>query len=140
MSPRDRRAACRARHGSAPYAVVDANVDLAAEYGLNDAALRRAVDRRWMVGAADAELEELLKDDDTPTETVTLAQALAELPRLLDPGARRRSGAYRSLEITNSGQTPSDRTAPVTERSRPSITDDQAAEILDPHGPPGSAT
>jgi hypothetical protein len=140
------------RNGSRPYPlVVDSSVDLAAEYNIDEATLRRAVDHRWMVnGPADAELDELLKDDDTPVETITLAQALAELPRLLDPtGSRRRSGAYRSLEITNSGNTTPEvsrdaapepeRTGPITERMHPVITDEQAAEVLDPHGTQGSA-
>jgi uncharacterized protein (TIGR02266 family) len=140
------------RNGSRPYPlVVDSSVDLAAEYNIDEATLRRAVDHRWMVnGPADAELDDLLKDDDTPVETITLAQALAELPRLLDPtGSRRRSGAYRSLEITNSGNTTPEvsrdaapepeRTGPITERMHPVITDEQAAEILDPHGTQGSA-
>jgi hypothetical protein len=105
----------RPRNGTGPVVVVDTTVDLAAEYGLDDAAIRRAVDHRWMVsGTTDNELDELLKPE--PTENVTLAQALAELPRLLDPGARsRRSGAYRSLEISNTGE----RAASTTEPSRP---------------------
>jgi uncharacterized protein (TIGR02266 family) len=110
-----------ARNGTGPVAMVDTSVDLAAEYGIDEATLRRAVDHRWMVNnPTDNELDELLKPE--PTETVTLAQALAELPRLLDPSsARRRSGAYRSLEITN---TQADRVAPATEKSRPAVEDD----------------
>jgi len=86
---------------------VDTSVDLAAEFGLDESALRRAAaDGRWMVGGprvadVDQELDELLKPE--PAEPVTLAQALADLPRLLDPGARRRTGAFRALEITSSG-------------------------------------
>ena len=94
-------AAGRARNGSGPVPVavaVDAGVDLAAEYGIDEETLRRAADHRRMVTAADSELAELLKPE--PAEApATLAQALAELPRLLDP-ARRRSGSFRSLEIT----------------------------------------
>ena len=41
------------------------------------------------------DLEALLRPE--PVETVSLQQALAELPRLLDTGARRRSGAFRPL-------------------------------------------
>jgi len=78
---------------------VDTNVDLASEFGVDEARLRRAVDRNW-VGAKGAgeidELEKLLKPE--PVEPVSIAQALAELPRLLDPGARRRmSGPVRPL-------------------------------------------
>jgi uncharacterized protein (TIGR02266 family) len=113
----------RPRNGTGPVVVVDTTVDLAAEYGLDDATLRRAVDHRWMVsGTTDNELDELLKPE--PTETVTLAQALAELPRLLDPGARsRRTGAYRSLEITNTGE----RAPSPTEPSRPVEASDDTA-------------
>jgi uncharacterized protein (TIGR02266 family) len=79
---------------------VDTSVDLASEFGVDEARLRRAVDRNW-VGAKGAveidELEKLLKPE--PVEPVSVAQALAELPRLLsDPGARRRmSGAVRPV-------------------------------------------
>jgi uncharacterized protein (TIGR02266 family) len=79
---------------------VDTSVDLAAEFGVDEARLRRAVDRNW-VGAKGAveidELEKLLKPD--PVEPVSIAQALAELPRLLsESGARRRmSGAVRPV-------------------------------------------
>jgi len=119
------------RNGSAPVAMVDTSVDLATEYGIDDAALRRAIDHRWMVNnPTDSELDDLLKPE--PPETVTLAQALAELPRLLDPGARRRSGTYRSLEITNTQVAPpSDRSAPATEKSRPVVDDETLAEPSD---------
>jgi len=84
---------------------VDTSVDLAAEFGLEESALRRAVaDSRLLAStarAADQELDELIKPE--PLAQATLAQALAELPRLLDPGARRRTGAFRALEITNTG-------------------------------------
>ena len=78
---------------------VDTTVDLAAEFGVDEARLRRAVDRNWL-GAKGAgeidELEKLLKPE--PIEPVSIAQALAELPRLLsDTGARvrRMSGPVR---------------------------------------------
>ena len=66
---------------------VDTSVDLAAEFGVDEARLRRAVDRNWL-GAGKAagemdELENLLKPD--TIEQVSVAQALAGLPRLLDP-------------------------------------------------------
>jgi uncharacterized protein (TIGR02266 family) len=79
---------------------VDTNVDLASEFGVDEARLRRAVDRNWL-GAKGAgeidELEKLLKPE--PVEPVSVAQALADLPRLLsDQGARRRmSGAVRPI-------------------------------------------
>jgi len=87
---------------------VDTTVDLAAEFGVDEARLRRAVDRNWL-GAKGAgeidELEKLLKPE--PVEPVSIAQALAELPRLLDPGAARRrmSGVVRPL----GGDKPEDR-------------------------------
>jgi uncharacterized protein (TIGR02266 family) len=78
---------------------VDTNVDLAAELGIDETRLRRAVDRNWLGSnrASDEvdELEALLRPE--PAEPVSIAQALAELPRLLEPGTRRRSGAFRPL-------------------------------------------
>jgi uncharacterized protein (TIGR02266 family) len=77
---------------------VDTNVDLAAEYGIDEATLRRVIDRNWTFGPRGSEdVEALLKPD--PAEPAAgLAEALAELPRLLDPTARHRSGAQRALE------------------------------------------
>jgi uncharacterized protein (TIGR02266 family) len=88
---------------AAPAPRVDTSVDLAAEFGLEESAIRRAaVDSRLLAGrGADQELEDLLKPE--PAEPASLAQALAELPRLLDPTARRRTGTFRALEITNVG-------------------------------------
>jgi uncharacterized protein (TIGR02266 family) len=82
-----------------PPARIDTSVDLAAELGVDETSLRRAVDRNW-VGSNRAsgeidDLEALLRPE--PAETISLQQALAELPRLLDSGARRRSGAFRPL-------------------------------------------
>jgi uncharacterized protein (TIGR02266 family) len=79
---------------------IDTSVDLASEFGVDEARLRRAVDRNWL-GAGKAagevdELEKLLKPE--PIEPVSIAQALAELPRLLDPSRHRRmSGAFRTV-------------------------------------------
>ncbi len=79
---------------------IDTSVDLASEFGVDEARLRRAVDRNWL-GAGKAagevdELEKLLKPE--PVEPVSIAQALAELPRLLDPARHRRmSGAFRPV-------------------------------------------
>jgi uncharacterized protein (TIGR02266 family) len=76
---------------------VDTSVDLAAEYGIDEGTLRRIIDRNWTLGLRDDDdLESLLRPD--PVEPTTLALALAGLPRLLDPGVRRRTGALRSLE------------------------------------------
>lgn len=77
---------------------VDTSVDLAAEYGIDDVSLRRVIDRNWTLGprASDEDIEALLKPE--PAETATLAQALAELPRLLDPAPRHRSGPTRTLD------------------------------------------
>jgi hypothetical protein len=77
---------------------VDTNVDLAAEYGIDDVSLRRVIDRNWTLGprASEEDIEALLKPE--PAESATLAQALAELPRLLDPPPRHRSGPARTLD------------------------------------------
>lgn len=80
---------------------VDTTVDLAAEYGFEEATLRRVVDRIWMLGTRfdDVDFGELMKSE--PAEKPTLAQALAELPRLLDPQSSRRrmaTGTFRTLE------------------------------------------
>ena len=84
--------------GSNGRARVDTSVDLAAEFGIDEATLRRVIDRNWTLGPRGHEdVEALLKPD--PSEAaVGLAEALAELPRLLDPGSRHRSGAQRLLE------------------------------------------
>jgi len=80
---------------------IDTSVDLASEFGVDEARLRRAVDRNWLgankVAGEIDDLEKLLKPE--PIEPVSIAQALAELPRLLsDAGGRRRmSGAFRPI-------------------------------------------
>lgn len=77
---------------------IDTSVDLAAEYGLDEQKVRRLVERTWMLGARTSDdLADLLKPE--PVEPVTLAQALAELPRLLDPqySRRRASSGFRPL-------------------------------------------
>ena len=85
----------RANGASRPR--VDTSVDLAAEFGLDEAALRRALDRAWGPGGRPVEddLQGLLVAE--PVEPASLAQALKELPRLLDR-SRRRSGGFRTLE------------------------------------------
>ena len=93
---------------SSPAARVDTSVDLASEMGIDEVRLKRAVERNWLgngraSGEAD-ELEALLRPE--PIEPVSLAQALAELPRLLDPPSRRMSGAFRPLGDFSGGQTP----------------------------------
>jgi uncharacterized protein (TIGR02266 family) len=90
-------------------ATVDTTVDLVAEFGLDDATVRRVIDRTWvsLSGARAVEdLADLLKEE--PAETVTLAQALAELPRLLDPSLSRRraSGGFRATDAAVSGAQP----------------------------------
>ena len=93
---------------SSPAARVDTSVDLASEMGIDEVRLKRAVERNWLgngraSGEAD-ELEALLRPE--AVEPVSLAQALAELPRLLDPPARRMSGAFRPLGELLGSQTP----------------------------------
>jgi uncharacterized protein (TIGR02266 family) len=90
---------------AAPAARPDTNVDLAAELGIDEVRLKRAVERNWLgngraSGEAD-ELEALLRPE--PIEPVSISQALAELPRLLDPPARRMSGAFRPIGETPGG-------------------------------------
>jgi uncharacterized protein (TIGR02266 family) len=78
---------------------IDTNVDLAAEMGVDESRLRRSVDRyRLSPGRLNGEVDELealLKPE--PIEPAGIAQALAELPRLLDPGARRMTGGFRAV-------------------------------------------
>jgi molecular chaperone DnaK len=90
-----------ARSNGAARPRVDTSVDLAAEFGLDEAALRRALDRAWGPGArpAEDELAGLLAPE--PLERATLAQALKELPRLLDKTRRRTTGAFRPLEVVD---------------------------------------
>jgi uncharacterized protein (TIGR02266 family) len=90
----------RLRSGSNGAAArIDTSVDLASELGIDEARLKRAVERnRLGNGRASGEVDELealLRPE--PTESVSLAQALLELPRLLDPTARRMTGAFRPL-------------------------------------------
>ena len=91
---------------SSPAARVDTSVDLASEMGIDEVRLKRAVERNWLgngraSGEAD-ELEALLRPE--AIEPVSLAQALAELPRLLDPPARRMTGGFRPLGDHLGGQ------------------------------------
>ena len=93
---------------SSPATRVDTSVDLASEMGIDEVRLKRAVERNWLgngraSGEAD-ELEALLRPE--ALEPVSLSQALAELPRLLDPPGRRMSGAFRPLGDLTSTQTP----------------------------------
>ncbi len=86
-------------NGRAVAPPIDTSVDLGAEYGLADVTIRRMIERTWMTGARGSDdLADLLKPD--PVESVTLAQALADLPRLLDPqySRRRASAGYRSVD------------------------------------------
>jgi uncharacterized protein (TIGR02266 family) len=86
---------------------VDTSVDLAAEFGLDDATLRRALERAWGPGGRPVEedLQGLLIAE--PAEPVTLAQVLKELPRMLDK-SRRRTGAFRTLEALAAIDKPSE--------------------------------
>jgi uncharacterized protein (TIGR02266 family) len=98
-APGSGRARSAANGTAGPVVRIDTSVDLAAELGIDETRLKRAVERNRLGngranGEAD-ELEALLRPE--PTETVSVAQALIELPRLLDPAARRMSGAFRPL-------------------------------------------
>ena len=83
---------------------VDTSVDLAAEYGLDEQTVRRVMERTWWTGARDGvELAELLTPE--PMEAVSLAQALSDLPRLLDPqySRRRATTAFRAPDKREPG-------------------------------------
>jgi molecular chaperone DnaK len=105
-------ATLQARGNGAPQPRVDTSVDLASEFGLDEAALRRAVDRAWGPGArpVEDELAGLLASE--PVPAVTLAQVLKELPRMLDR-SRSRSGAFRTLEALPTVVVPAEKTAEV---------------------------
>jgi uncharacterized protein (TIGR02266 family) len=87
-------------NGTRPH--VDTSVDLAAEYGVDETTLRLTVERYRMgsARASEEEIEELLKPE--RVEAPTLGQALNELPRMLDPALRRRTGAFRTLDLVGS--------------------------------------
>jgi uncharacterized protein (TIGR02266 family) len=126
-----------ASNGKTAAPAIDTSVDLAAEFGLEDTVVRRVIDRTWMSGARGADdLADLMKPE--PLEPITLAQALVELPRLLDPqfSRRRASGGLRSPEsgpVVNSAPT----TAVITSSGpiavahaagRPSVAPEMASE------------
>ncbi len=102
----------RGRNGlpsrTGPLPTVDPHVDIAAELGVDETRLRRAIERNWLppgrVAGELEELEALLRPD--PQEPVSPSQAAAELPRLLDPSARRHSGAFRPLAETLAPEPP----------------------------------
>jgi len=98
-----------------PRVRVDTNVDLAAEYGFDDATLRRALARAWPTGRpSEDDLQALLATE--PVEPVAeLPHALKELRRMLDPNARRRSGAFRTLESVGAVEKPAPATGDSTE-------------------------
>jgi uncharacterized protein (TIGR02266 family) len=99
-SPGSGRVRSGANGTSSPAVKIDTSVDLASELGIDEARLKRAVERNWLGnGRGSGEIDELeaLLRPEPAAEPVSLAQALAELPRLLDPAARRMSGAFRPL-------------------------------------------
>jgi uncharacterized protein (TIGR02266 family) len=89
----------RTGSNGAVTARVDTSVDLANEYGIDESRIRRTTDRYRLpasrsLGDVD-ELDALLRPE--PAEQVSIAQALAELPRMIDPAARRMSGPVRPI-------------------------------------------
>jgi len=96
-----------ATNGTAAKPHVDTSVDVAAEFGVDETTLRLTIDRYRLGGVRgiDDDIESLLKPD-APESAATLSQALSELPRLLDPGMRRRTGAFRTLEMHTSAEKP----------------------------------
>ena len=103
------------------------------EMGIDEVRLKRAVERNWLgSGRASGEVDELealLRPE--PVETVSLAQALAELPRLLDPPARRMTGAFRPLGDLLGNQIP----PPKTIESIGEARQETAGEPSDPNSP-----
>jgi uncharacterized protein (TIGR02266 family) len=94
-------------NGKRSVPAIDTSVDLAVEYGLEEQALRHIIERTWMTGARPSgDLADLLRPE--PVETVTLAQALSELPRLLDPqySRRRASGTFRETDVAREARAP----------------------------------
>jgi uncharacterized protein (TIGR02266 family) len=84
---------------------VDTSVDLAAEFGIEDTVLRRALDRAWLGGKpTEDELQGLLKPD--APEPATLSLALSELRRMLDPTQRRRTTTGRLPTLESLGAAP----------------------------------
>ena len=80
-------------------AAVNTNVDLAAELGVDETTLQLVLDRRRrLVARTDDALAELLRPE--PVEVPTLAYALSEMPRLLDPQSSRRraSSGFRTSD------------------------------------------
>jgi uncharacterized protein (TIGR02266 family) len=91
------RKASSATNGAAPRAAAPSANSAPHRVGTNGT----AIDRNWLGGRAAGEVDELealLKPE--PVEPATLAQALVELPRLLDPKAaarRRTTTGFRPL-------------------------------------------
>jgi uncharacterized protein (TIGR02266 family) len=93
-------ATLQSRANGAGRAPVDTNVDLAAEFGLDESVLRRALDRAWIGGTrpSEDELQGLLAGDKAEPRA-SIGQALAELRRMTDPNRRRSTtGRYQTLE------------------------------------------
>jgi len=81
-------------NGKRPGLPVDTNVDLAAEFGIDDTTMQLVLDRRRrLMARADDDLADLLRPDPVELPAPTLAYALSELPRLLDPQNSRRRAA-----------------------------------------------
>src|SRR5207248_4982507 len=78
----------------------DTSIDVAAELGIGEIAVRAVLERAWRLGirGANDDLADLLKPE--PVEPATLSQALADLPRLLDPqnSRRRTTGSFRAAD------------------------------------------
>jgi uncharacterized protein (TIGR02266 family) len=108
-------ATLQARQNGAARAKIDTSVDLAAEFGLEETVLRRALDRAW-VGArpGEDELQALLASD-APEPAATLPLALKELRRMLDPNARRRSTTGRVQTLESLGVAPVQAPLPAPE-------------------------
>jgi uncharacterized protein (TIGR02266 family) len=114
-------------NGRAPV-FIDTSADLAAELGVDEAALRFALDRRRtsVGGRVDDDLSDLLRRE--PVETPTLAQALSDLPRLLDPQISRRRAVAGFRAQPDVVAQPAE-TAPIGTPETPAVS---AANTVDP--------
>ena len=106
-------------NGTRPV-IVDTSVDLAAELGVDETTLQLVLDRRRrLMARTDDDLADLLRPE--PVEVPTLAYALTELPRLLDPQNSRRRSAT-GFRTSDSGPVASETTS--TGGSGPVASDD----------------
>lgn len=102
-------------NGARSVVPVDTTVDLAVELGVDETTLQFVLDRRRRLAVkTDDDLGDLLRPE--PAEVPTLAYALSELPRLINPQSSRRraTASFRttdSLRNSDSGPVASETTS-----------------------------